>query len=426
VIVTRAAEIEDAVREARAEAELALQSLLRLQAVTASLAGALTPAEVSHVVVEQGLGLLDAVAGSVLWATTPDALEVLDAFGLGEEVAPGRRCGIDALPTPLRDAYRTGRPVWLESGVARVARHPGEGAAPGPLHGACAVLPLVAGSRVRGVLAVEFEGPRAFAATERSLALAVADQAAQALERAHLYAEQQRLRAAAERAAEFRRNLLAIVGHDLRNPLAAIVGFARVLTAGGGLDERKVRALARIEACAGQAAHIANDLLDLTRVESGRGLSVSPRGTRVDELCAAVAAEAESACRAGEVRVSGAGDPTVQWDPERVGQALSNLVVNALKHGAPDRPVTITWDGGGDPVRVSVHNWGPPIPPELRAHLFEPLRQGPDVGARLCGVGLGLYIASEIARAHGGTIAVRSEAASGTEFTLELARGAPR
>jgi signal transduction histidine kinase len=545
VILMTAAEIDVSAREARADAELAIQSLLRLQAVTASLAGALTPAEVSHVVVEQGLGLLDAVAGSVLWATTPDGLEVLDAFGHGEEAAAGWRCATDALPPPLRDAYRTGRPVWLESGAARVARYPGE-AAPAPLQGASAVLPLVAGSRVRGVLAIDFDGPRAFVAAERSLVQAVADQSAQALERAHLFAEQQRLRAAAEqgaalldtllsavpiglafvdpalrfvhanaawarlhgrpveafagrtvaeamgagpgaarderwrrvlstgvpsldveegrtdpdtaeasvwlescyrvssrraagglavvareitperRAEEFRRNLLGIVGHDLRNPLAAIVGFARVLTASGELDERRLRTVGRIEACAGQAAHIANDLLDLTRIESGRGLSMGPRPARVDAICADVAAEAESACRGSEVRVTGVGDPDVRWDPARVGQALSNLVVNALKHGTPDRPVTIAWDGTGDPVRVRVHNWGPPIRAELLEHLFEPLRQGGGAGTRACGVGLGLYIASEIARAHGGALEVRSDEASGTEFTLQLWRDGRR
>ena len=109
-----------------------------------------------------------------------------------------------------------------------------------------------------------------------------------------------------------------------------------------------------------------------------------------------------------------------------MSQALANLVGNALKHGASGEPVTVEWDGTGDPVSIRVHNFGAPIPAAVRAHLFEPFRQGAETGRRASGVGLGLFIAHEIARAHGGTLEVLSNETEGTAFTLRLPREAPR
>jgi PAS domain S-box-containing protein len=229
----------------------------------------------------------------------------------------------------------------------------------------------------------------------------------------------------ARRAEEFRRNLLGIVGHDLRNPLSAISGFAHVLRRAGGLDERQLRTVARIDECAQKATRIAHDLVDLTRAESARGIRIEPRAARIDELCSAVVAEAESALAGPQARVTGRGDPAVRCDPERVSQALANLVVNALKHGAPGAPVTVEWDGTAEgTIAVRVHNFGTPIPASVRTHLFEPFRQGAETGARASGIGLGLFITHEIARAHGGSIEVRSTEEEGTTFTLRLPRDA--
>jgi PAS domain S-box-containing protein len=544
--VTSRRRAEEAAREARMEAELAIQALMRLQAVTTSLAAALTPGEVASVVMEQGLGLLDAVAGSISWSTCSDELEVLDAFGYPERaLVAWRRFAVD-LPAPLAEAFRTARPVWIESSAAYGARYPHLASTGRPFQGASVAVPLVVSERVRGVLGVDFDAPRRFDAADCSFILAVADQAALALERARLYEQQQALRTHAEEAAalldtmfssvpiglafvdwdlrfvhansawgrlhglapqafvghvvtsalagdagtsraarwrrilatgepaldvedsradpegpgrrtwleschpvvagsdtvglavvarevtrarraeEFRNNLLGIVGHDLRNPLGAISGFAHFLRRVGGLDERQLRTIGRIEACAGKAARIAHDLLDLTRIESAQGLSIEPRPARADEICAATALEAETAFAGRQVRVTGAGDPAVVWDAARISQALSNLVVNAIEHGAPDRPVTVEWVAGADAVSLRVHNWGPPIPAAVLAQLFEPFRPGARAGARASGVGLGLYIVNEIARAHGGTLEVRSDDVEGTVFTLRLPRAPPR
>jgi signal transduction histidine kinase len=544
VEVTARRRAEDAAERARAEAEAALQALIRLQAVTASLAAALTPAEVARVVMERGVGLLDAAAGSLSWTTRPDELEVLDAFGYPDHaLVAWRRYAVD-VPAPLAEAFRTVEPVWIESPAEYAARYPHLSSPGRPLQGASVAVPLVTAERVVGVLGIEFDAPRRFDAPARSFILAMADQAAQALERARLYAQEEELRARAERAAavldttfssvpiglafvdwdlrfvhvnaawarlhgagpqafagravgealagpagkeraarwrkvlgtgeaeldveargpggeepapprvwlecaypvvaggdviglalvarevtaarraeEFRRNLLGIVGHDLRSPLTAIAGSAQLLARSSRLDERQRRTVARIEASAMKATRIAHDLLDLTRIESRGGIPIEPRPARVDELCAAASAEAETSFPGRTVEVAGAGDPTLACDPDRVSQALSNLVGNALKHGSPDAPVRVAWEGHAGEVTVSVHNEGPPVPEAVRAHLFEPFRQGTEAGARASGVGLGLYIAGEIARAHGGSIEVRSGAREGTTFTLRLPRG---
>src|SRR6266542_2891808 len=197
--VTEAHPAEEVPQEARREAERAIQVLIRLQAVTASLAAALTPAQVARVVTEQGIGLLDATAGSLSWAVGREQLEVLDAF-------------------------RTGEPIWLESPADHSARYPHLSVAHHhPSAGASVAVPLVAGERVVGVLGMDFNAPRRFDAPDRSVILAIAHQTAEALERARLYEQQQSLRAQAERTAALLDTMfssvpigLAFVDWDLR------------------------------------------------------------------------------------------------------------------------------------------------------------------------------------------------------------------
>ena len=126
------------------------------------------------------------------------------------------------------------------------------------------------------------------------------------------------------------------------------------------------------------------------------------------------------------IQFSGIGDLRGEWDPNRIEQVVSNLVGNAVIHGAD--PIVVTSRGEDDVVVTSVHNEGPPIPDTLMPTLFEPFTkasQGVQADARQ-GLGLGLYIAHEIVRAHGGTLVVRSIAAEGTTFTFALPRLVPR
>jgi signal transduction histidine kinase len=125
------------------------------------------------------------------------------------------------------------------------------------------------------------------------------------------------------------------------------------------------------------------------------------------------------------VQVETGGDLWGAWDADRLTQALTNLVGNAIQHGAPGTPVRVAARGLPDEVTLSVHNAGPPIPEDRQAAIF---REGERVGGRASAdrrhQGLGLYIVERIVAAHGGSVSVRSSAAEGTTFTISLPRKA--
>jgi len=119
-------------------------------------------------------------------------------------------------------------------------------------------------------------------------------------------------------------------------------------------------------------------------------------------------------------------NPTGNWDPERLAQAIGNLVGNALQHGDPDRPVTVRVGAREGRAELSVHNHGPPIPSEVLPGLFEPFQRGLRPGALDGSIGLGLYIVRQVALGHGGEVKVGSTAEEGTTFILELPADAAR
>ncbi|MFP2910563.1 ATP-binding protein [Pyxidicoccus sp. 3LFB2] len=222
-----------------------------------------------------------------------------------------------------------------------------------------------------------------------------------------------------ERTSRFREHFLGVVSHDLRNPLSAILLGANALLHAGTLDERQGRAVARIARSASGMERMIGDLLDFTRVRLGGGFPLEPTAMQLDALCLEVLEELEVAWPARELRSRLAPLPPGRWDRSRLTQVVSNLVGNALQHSPQDTPVTVqTWAEGAVAV-LEVHNAGAAIPPELRAHLFEPFRRGAHTPGRR-GLGLGLYIAHEIVRAHGGGLAVRSTEDEGTTFTVRL------
>jgi signal transduction histidine kinase len=225
------------------------------------------------------------------------------------------------------------------------------------------------------------------------------------------------------RAEEFRRHLLAIVGHDLRSPLAAITVSVGLLLRQHRLEQREVATLSRVLASAGKIERILRDLLDWASAEAGHTLPLSPREASIADVCRGAADEALAVDPARSVAVEGEGDPRGRWDPDRLAQVLGNLVGNAFKHGRAGAPVRVRWRGTGDEVAVEVENQGEPIPPALRRRIFEPFRRGAATGGPGGGLGLGLYIARELVRAHGGTIAVRSGGGT-TTFTVRLPRAA--
>ncbi|QRK12350.1 HAMP domain-containing histidine kinase [Archangium violaceum] len=229
---------------------------------------------------------------------------------------------------------------------------------------------------------------------------------------------------AARQTAVFREQFLGILGHDLRNPLQAISGNAALLLRYGGLSEPQRKAVNRISISSDRMARMIGDILDFTRTRLGGGYTLQRTWMNVHDVLRQVVEELEVAHpqRRFELSVSGTG--WGEWDADRIAQAASNLVGNAVQYSPEDSEVRVVARDEGDGVRVEVHNGGTPIPAERMPHIFDPFVRGRD-GARSgsrSGLGLGLYITHEIVKAHGGVVQVRSTEAEGTCFWLILPR----
>ena len=226
--------------------------------------------------------------------------------------------------------------------------------------------------------------------------------------------------------AESRGLLLGVLGHDIRTPLGAVRMSAQLLERTKGLDERQSKAVQRILSSSDSMRTMVEDILDFTQTSLGTRLPITREKCDLKVVCAEVVAELEALHPQRSVLLECAGDLAGEWDAGRVGQMVSNLVTNAIQHGDPGMAVTVRVDSHGDEVTVDVHNRGNPIPADSSGRLFEPMAHSKDVGGDRhtgsSGLGLGLYIARQIAVAHGGSIEVRSSAPDGTRFIARLHR----
>ncbi len=238
--------------------------------------------------------------------------------------------------------------------------------------------------------------------------------------------EPKRLTAEMRARADFERQLIGIVSHDLRNPLSAITLAVSVLLQRGELGDRMERHVQRIHRSAERATRMIRDLLDFTRARQGGGIPVFPRPVNLHEVVHTVVDEVQAASPGRRIHFERTGSGAGTWDPDRLAQVLSNLLGNALQYSPPDTAVRVASRGLEDGVVLEVHNAGTPIPLEQQPRLFEPLERGAerpeDRGGR--SIGLGLYIVRSIVQAHGGSVEVRSTDADGTTFTVRLPRHA--
>jgi len=224
-------------------------------------------------------------------------------------------------------------------------------------------------------------------------------------------------RAEAEDRALFAEQLVGVVSHDIRNPLSVIHMSAALLERGVSA-ELQGQAIARVSRAVRRVQHLIGDLLDFAQARLGDGLRMDKRECDLHAAIADSVSELAVAFPGHQLRHEWAGEGRCVADADRIVQAIGNLVANAASHGDAARPITVHSAGVGGRFRVSVHNEGRAIPAELLPRLFEPMVRGAEAGAPK-GVGLGLYIVREIARAHGGAVDVQSSAGAGTTFALE-------
>lgn len=225
---------------------------------------------------------------------------------------------------------------------------------------------------------------------------------------------------------ESRAMILGVLAHDLRDPLNALSISLEYILRNESTDAPNTKAAARALKSVRRMDGLIRDLLDLTLVRLGHGLPVKTEPANLALLCIRTIEEVEASHPGRRLHSKIAGPMHGEWDPKRVSQMLINLFTNALHHGDPNGEVNVTLRGTRTEVHIDVHNEGPAIPEERRATLFQPLAHTAlDTRGSLSqssGLGLGLYIAHEIATAHGGSIEVKSTDAEGTIFSVRMPR----
>lgn len=223
-----------------------------------------------------------------------------------------------------------------------------------------------------------------------------------------------------------RRMFLAILSHDLRNPLSCIRMAALVVSRSANDNPKSAYALSQIETNTDAITRLIDDLIDFASTGLGSAMPLTRGPVDLEKLCGEVVDTCRTTHPGRTLRFHPDGDLTGDWDAGRLRQVVSNLIGNALQHGAEAGPVELSVASEGSAVVLSVRNEGAPIPSELLTTIFDPLvrhAMSESATPRVRGsIGLGLYIVREIVVAHGGTVEVASTAQEGTTFTVRLPR----
>jgi signal transduction histidine kinase len=217
---------------------------------------------------------------------------------------------------------------------------------------------------------------------------------------------------------------LAILSHDLRSPLGAIIMATRFMLDAGGLEEPNRTLVTRASSSARRMNQMVLDLVEFTRTRLDDTIPIVRSEVDGLRLVHDVVVEIAAAYPDSVVQVETAGDLSGLWDADRLTQALTNLVANAVQHGERGQPIRVSARSVADEVTFSVHSEGTPIPLEQQEAIF---REGHRAGGRAAATdrrhqGLGLYIVERIVASHGGSVSVRSSAEEGTTFGIQLPR----
>ncbi len=237
-----------------------------------------------------------------------------------------------------------------------------------------------------------------------------------------LLAAQEKLKEAhekAQRRALFAEQMVAIVSHDLKNPLTAIKMASEIL-AQTEQRTKETKLLGHINNSADRAHRMIVELLDFALVRVGRGITVSFAMDDLHRVAAKSVAELQVAFPQARLIHTTIGSGIIKMDADRIQQIIGNLVANSVAYGDLQQSITIISRIEIETASISVHNAGPVISGALKAALFEPMTRGTSQDTDLRSVGLGLFIVREIAKAHGGDVSVDSSLEDGTTFTARF------
>jgi signal transduction histidine kinase len=227
------------------------------------------------------------------------------------------------------------------------------------------------------------------------------------------------------RAHQTRDLFLAVLGHDLRAPLSTLALSGQLLTSANLPGEQVAQTGARVQRCARLMSIMVDDLIGYTRTQLGAGMPTTLQATDIRAICQAALEDAGATHPGSRFELDLSGDLNGQFDPVRLHQLLANLLINAAQYGDKAAPVRLRARADAQAVTIEVTNQGSAIPADALQSIFRPLIQLPAEGddeRPRTSLGLGLFIAREIALVHGGTIAASSNAADGTTFTVRLPR----
>lgn len=413
-------------RAARRIAEASARRLARLQNVTAALGGAMALRDVGDVIVRNCVEAFAAQSTALLVAKDGgDHLSLVGEHALPSALAADLLRLPSASPLPIARCFRSGEAIFLES-PQEMAEALGEDAA-GDLArsgaSALACVPLRLHDRPLGALGMRFEAPRRFTPEDRSLLVSIADLSGQAVHRAQLYEAERRAKDEALAANRLKDEFLATLSHELRTPLQSILGWSRLMR--GGLPAESIpRAIESIDRNAHAQARLIADILDVSRIVTGR-LRIHPRVARIASFVTSAVDTIRPAADAKGIALdcSFDGAPAeLVADPDRLQQVVWNLVANAVKFTPEGGRVDVAVRAADSAVLIEVRDTGAGIAKSFLPYVFDRFRQASG-GTRRShgGLGLGLAIVRHLVELHGGTVSAESAGpGKGSTFTVRL------
>lgn len=414
-------EIERAAREA---AEAGRDRLARIQRAAQSLSRATSPSEVVTVVLEECCVAVGADGGGVMMVSNDGrTLSLVGEHGHPSSVSEAfASIPIDA-PMPAAEVVRTMTPLFFESADACVDRYPElADAIRGGGFEASVALPLLARGASMGLLAIRYRQRHQFSESDRSLLLTMAEMCAQALERARLFEAEKHARAEAEAANRTKDEFLAMLGHELRNPLAPIATAIELMKLRGETHSARERNV--IERQLGHITRLVDDLLDISRITRGK-LELAQRPLEIADVIARAVEMASPLLeqRHHHLSLNVQRGLMVNADPGRMAQVISNLLSNAAKYTPQSGRIEVSATSNGHDVVIQVRDNGDGIPPDLLPHVFDLFVQAKRTIARSeGGLGIGLALVKNLVTLHGGAVTATSVLGQGSEFTVTLPR----
>jgi signal transduction histidine kinase len=415
----------DAERRARVAADVACARTERLQKLTVELSRALGAEDAARIVIGEIRGLLGLEAGGVLVLDGSGAR--IETFFIDGEV--NRQAADDSLKldlstaAPLFDAARTGQLVWVVGEAQILERYPNLQSLR-RMTGALTwgALPIFFEGRTLGAIGLRSSSARDLTNDEREFLLVLGRQCGQALERARLHDATEASRADAEQASRAKDDFLAMLGHELRNPLSPILTAVQLMRIRGDASSKKEQNV--IERQVNHMIHLVDDLLDISRITHGK-VELARRPQKLSALVSKAVEVAKPLIDERQHRLSvsiPSADIWLDVDDVRICQVLTNLLTNAAKYTQRHGGIALTAVHDENGIAIRVKDNGSGIAPDLLPSVFDLFVQGfQSADRKQGGLGIGLALVRRLVEMHGGSVSATSDGiGKGSEFVVRL------